>query len=191
MKIAPTALPEKMRAAAAEPPIPIVRYKRETKIAANDLVKFELKVHPDDEDRTLKYNKTVHRLSADSTPEETLLWSRDLKSVIENQRTTTAAGKDATLSRIVREDLWSVAEAQLADANASKAAKNRGYNAAVNALITKSFPTKALNKQKAYMHHQLGKPPKLKVRPTLCGACPALKHVLKGVASFQHQSGPT
>ena len=165
MKTAPTALLEKKRAAAAEPPIPIVRYKRETKIAANDLVKFELKVHPDDDDSTLKYNKTVHRLSADSTPEETLLWSRDLKSVIENQRTTTAAGKVATLSRIVREDLWSVAEAQLADANVSEAAKNWGYNAAVNALITKSFPTKALNKQKAYMHCQLRKPPELKVQP--------------------------
>jgi hypothetical protein len=164
MKIAPTPLLEKKRAAAAEPPIHIVRVKRETKVAANDLVKFELKVHPDDEESTLKYTKTVHRLSADSTPEETLLWSRDLKSVLENQRTTTADGKIATLSRIVREDLWPVAEASFAAANATEAQKNRGYTAAVNALVTKIFPTKSLNKQKSYMHRQLRKPVDMKVR---------------------------
>ena len=77
MKVVPTPLLEKKRAAAAEPPISITCVKRETKVVANDLVKFELKVHPDDEDSTLKYTKTVHRLSADSTPEETLLWSRE------------------------------------------------------------------------------------------------------------------
>ena len=93
MKVVPTPLLEKKRAAAAEPPIPITRVKRETKVVANDLVKFELQVHPDDSDSTLKYTKTVHRLSADSTLEETLLWLQDLKSVIKNQRTTTAAGK--------------------------------------------------------------------------------------------------
>ena len=91
MKIAPTPLLEKKRAAAAEPPIPITRVKRDTKVAAGDLVKFELKVHPNDKDGTLKYTKTVHRLSADSTPKETLLWLQDLKSVIDNQRTSTAA----------------------------------------------------------------------------------------------------
>ena len=164
MKVVPTPLLEKKRAAAAEPPIPITRVKRETKVIANDLVKFELQVHPDDSDSTLKYTKTVHRLSADSTPEETLLWSRDLKSVIENQRTTTAAGKIATLSRIVREDLWPVAEAQLAATNASEAVKNRGYANAVNALVTKIFPTKSLNKQKSYMNRQLRKPMDMKVR---------------------------
>jgi hypothetical protein len=164
MKVVPTPLLEKKRAAAAEPPIPITRVKRETKVAANDLVKFELQVHPDNEDSTLKYTKTVHRLSADSTPEETLLWSRDLKSVIENQRTTTAEGKIATLSRIVREELWPVAEAQFAASNATEAAKNRGYTAAVNALVTKIFPTKSLNKQKSYMNRHLRKPMEMKVR---------------------------
>ena len=78
MKIAPNPLLKKKHAAAAEPPIPITRVKRETKVAANDLVKFELKVHPDDEDSTLKYTKTVHRLSADSISKETLLWLHDL-----------------------------------------------------------------------------------------------------------------
>ena len=34
MKIAPTPLLEKKRAAAAEPPIPITRVKRDTKVAA-------------------------------------------------------------------------------------------------------------------------------------------------------------
>ena len=164
MKVVPTPLLEKKRAAAAEPPIPITRVKCETKVVANDLVKFELQVHPDDSDSTLKYTKTVHRLSADSTPEETLLWSRDLKSVIENQRTTTAAGKIATLSRIVREDLGPVAEAQLAATNASEAVKNRGYVNAVNALVTKIFPTKSLNKQKSYMNRHLRKPIDMKVR---------------------------
>ena len=165
MKIAPTPLLEKKRAAAAEPPIPITRVKRDTKVAAGDLVKFELKVHPDDDDSTLKYTKTVHRLSADSTPEETLLWSRDLKSVIDNQRTSTADGKIATLSRIVREDLWPVAEAKFAADGATEDLKSQGYTAAVNALITKIFPTKALNKQKSYMHRQLRKPMDMKVRP--------------------------
>ena len=147
MKVVPTPLLKKKRAAAAEPPIPITRVKCETKVVANDLVKFELQVHPDDSNSTLKYTKTVHRLSADSTPEETLLWSRDLKSVIKNQRTTTAAGKITTLSRTVRKDLWPVAEAQLAATNASEAVKNRGYVNAVNALVTKIFPTKLLNKR--------------------------------------------
>jgi len=36
-------------------------------------------------------------LSADSTPKETLLWLQDLKSVINNQHTSTADGKIATL----------------------------------------------------------------------------------------------
>jgi hypothetical protein len=164
MKIAPTPLLKKKRAAAAEPPIPITRVKRETKVAANDLVKFELKIHPDNKDSTLKYTKTVHWLSADSTPKETLLWLHDLKSVIENQRTTTADGKFATLSRIVREDLWPVAEASIAEANASEAVKNQGYTAAINALVTKIFPTKLLDKQKSYMHRQLRKPVDMKVR---------------------------
>jgi hypothetical protein len=55
MKIAPTPLLEKKRAAAAEPPIPITRVKRDAKVAAGDLVKFEIKVHPNNEDSTLKY----------------------------------------------------------------------------------------------------------------------------------------
>ena len=159
MKIAPTPLLEKKRAAAAEPPIPITRVKRDTKVAAGDLVKFKLsKVHPDNKDSTLKYTKTVHRLSADSTPKETLLWSQDLKLVINNQRTSTADGKIATLSRIVREDLWPVAEAKFAADGATEDLKSQGYTAAVNALVTKIFPTKALNKQKSYMHRQLHKP---------------------------------
>ncbi len=54
MKIAPTPLLKKKRAAAAEPPIPIMRVKRDTKVAAGDLVKFKLKVHPDNKDSTLK-----------------------------------------------------------------------------------------------------------------------------------------
>ncbi len=83
--------------------------------------------------------KTVHRLSANSTPEETLFWLRDLKSVIENLRTTTAEGKLATLSRIVCEDLWPVAEAQFATPNATKAAKNWGYTAAVYAIWLRFF----------------------------------------------------
>ena len=70
MKIAPTPLLEKKRAAAAEPPIPITRVKRDTKVAAGDLVKFELKVHPNNKDSTLKYTKTVHRLSMDSHPKQ-------------------------------------------------------------------------------------------------------------------------
>jgi hypothetical protein len=46
MKVVPTPLLEKKRAAAAEPPIPITRVKRETKVVANDLVKFELQGAP-------------------------------------------------------------------------------------------------------------------------------------------------
>ena len=59
MKIAPTPLLEKKRAAATKPPIPMTRVKRDTKVAACDLIKFELKVHPDDEDSTLKYKKNL------------------------------------------------------------------------------------------------------------------------------------
>ena len=91
-----------------------MREKRKTKVATNNLVMFELQVHPNDEHSTLKNTKTIHWLSADSTPEETLLWLQDFKSVIENQHTTTAEGKIATLSRILREDLLPVAEAQFA-----------------------------------------------------------------------------
>ena len=124
MKIAPTKLLLAKRATAAEPPISITRTKREGKLAAGDLVKFELKVHPDaDADSTLKDTKTVTWLSAESTPEETLLWSQDLKSVLDNQRTSTADGKIATLLRIVRDDLWSVAEAKLAAPNATESIK--------------------------------------------------------------------
>ncbi len=53
MKIAPTPLLEKKRAVAAEPPIPFMRVKRDTKVAAGDLAKVELKVHPNNEDSTL------------------------------------------------------------------------------------------------------------------------------------------
>ncbi len=169
-KVVPTPLLEKKHAAAAKPPIQITRFKRKTKVALNDLVKFELQVHPDNDDSILKYTKMVHRLSTNSTPEETLLWSRHLlwlrhlKSVIENQQTTTVEqSKIATLSCIVREDLWSVAEAQFAAFSATEAAKNRGYVADVNALVTKFFPTKAQNKQKSYMNLHLRKPMKMKV----------------------------
>jgi hypothetical protein len=65
-----------------------------------------------------------------------------LKSVLNNQRTSTADGKIATLSRIVRDDLWSVAEAKLAAPNATEAIKCQGNTDAVNALITKIFPTR-------------------------------------------------
>jgi hypothetical protein len=133
MKIAPTPLLEKKRAAAAEPPILITRVKRETKVAGGDLVKFELKVHPDNKDSTLKYTKTVHWLSTDSTPKETLLWSQDLKSVIDNQRTSTADGKIATLSRIVHADLWPVTEGKFAADDATEEIKSQGYTAADNA----------------------------------------------------------
>ncbi len=61
------------------------------------IVEFELKVYPNNKDSTLNYTKTVHWLSADSTAEETLLCSQDLKWVIDNQRTSTADGKIATL----------------------------------------------------------------------------------------------
>ncbi len=84
--------------------------------------------------------------------------------MIENQQTTTADGKIATLLRIVRADLWPVAQAQLAPTNATETAKDEGDKAASKALITKIFPTKALNKQKEYMHHQLCKPVDMKVR---------------------------
>ncbi len=63
-----------------------------------------------------------------------------------------ADGKIATLSRIVREDLWPVAEAKFAADSAAEDLKSQGYTTAVNALVTKIFPTKALNKQKFYMH---------------------------------------
>ena len=142
MKIAPTPLLEKKRAAIAEPPIPIMRVKHDTKVAAGVLVKFELKVHPDNEDSTLRHTKKVHRLSSDSTPKETLLWSQDLKSVIDNQRTSTADGKIATLSRIIREDLWAVAEAKCATDGATEDLRSQGYTATVNVLVTKIFPTK-------------------------------------------------
>jgi hypothetical protein len=155
MKIAPTKILLAKRATAAEPPISITRAKREGKLAAGDLVKLELKVHLDDADSTLKYTKTVTWLSAESTPKETLLWLRDLKSVLNNQRTSTADGKIATLLRIVRDDLWSVAEAKLAAPNATESIKCQGYTDAVNTLITKIFPTKALNKQRSYLHCQL------------------------------------
>ena len=95
-------------------------------------------------------------------PKETLLWLRDLKSVIDNQRTSD--GKIATLSRIVREELWPEAEAKFAADGATEDLKSQGYTAAVNALITKIFPTKALNKQKSYMHRQLRKPVDMTVR---------------------------
>jgi hypothetical protein len=164
MKIAPKK-PEMKRAAVAEPPIPLMRVKREIKVESGDLIKFEMKVHPDDVNSTLKYTKTVARLDSDCTPEQTLLWSRDLKSVLENQRITTATGKIATLSRIVKEDLWPIAEAKLNKAaNATEAAKTKGYTEAVEALLTKMFPNKALNKQKAYMHCHLRKPVEMKLR---------------------------
>ena len=125
MKIASTPRLEKKHAAAAKPPIPITRVKRDAKVAASNFVKFKHKVHPNNEDSTLKYTKTVHQLSADSTPEETLLWLQDLKSVIDNQRTSTADGKIATLSRIVCEDLWPVMEAKFAADGATAAQKVR------------------------------------------------------------------
>ena len=163
MKIAPKTT-ENNRATVAEPPIPLARIKREIKVESSDLIKFEMKVHPDDAESTLKYTKTVARLSADCTVEQTLLWSRDLKSVIDNQRITTAEGKIATLSRIVKEELWPIAEGKLAAPSATEAAKNRGYIAATEALIAKMFPSKALNKQKAYMHRHLRKPIDMKLR---------------------------
>ncbi len=58
---------------------------------------------------------------------------------------------------------WPVAEAQFAAPNATEAAKNRGYIAAVNALVTKIFPMEALNKQKSYMNWHLHKPMEIKV----------------------------
>ena len=54
-------------------------------------------------------------------------------------------------------------EAKLAVPNAMESIKCQGYTDAVNALITKIFPTKALNKQKSYLHCQLCKPPEMKV----------------------------
>ena len=146
MKIAPKNT-EMKRAAVIEPPTPLMRVKRKTKVESGDL-EFEMKVHPNDVNSTLKYTKTVARLDPDCTPEQTLLWSRDLKSVLENQRITTANGKIATLSRIVKEDLWPIAEAKLnKSTNATDVAKTQGYTEAIEALLTKMFPTKALNKQ--------------------------------------------
>ncbi len=66
------------------------------------------------------------------------------KTLIENQRITTAEGKTTTLLSFVREDLWPVVEAQFTTPNSTKAVKNWGYTAAVNVLVTKIFPTKSL-----------------------------------------------
>ncbi len=94
-----------------------------------------------------------------------MLWLQDLKSAIDNQRTSTADSKISTLSHIVDEDLWPVAEAKFAADDATEDVKSQGSTATVNALITKIFPTtKALNKQKSYMHGQLCKPVDMKVR---------------------------
>ena len=163
MKVVPTPLLEKKRAAATEPPIPIFCVKCETKVVANDLIKFELQVHPDDSNSTLKYTKTVHQLSTDSTPDETCLVAR-LKICYREPAHYDRYGKIATLSCIVCKDLWPVAEAHLAATNASEAVKNRGYVNAVNALVTKIFHTKLLNKQKSYMNWHLRKPMDMKVR---------------------------
>ena len=76
MKIAPKK-PEVKRAAVAEPPIPLMRVKREIKVESGNLIKFGMKVHPDDVNSTLKYTKTVARLDLDCTPEQTLLWSQE------------------------------------------------------------------------------------------------------------------
>ncbi len=97
MKVVPALLLEKKRAADAKPPIPLIMcVKRKTKFAAIDLVKFGLKVHPDNEEITLKYTRTIHRLSANSTPAATLLWSRDLMPMFKNQRTAIASGYHLT-----------------------------------------------------------------------------------------------
>ncbi len=84
--------------------------------------------------------------------------------VINNQHTSLADGKIVTLSHIVCEDLWPVAEAKFAADNTTEDLKSQGCTAAVNALIIMIFPTKALNKQKSYMHCQLHKPMDMKVR---------------------------
>ena len=163
MKIAPKNNEAKW-AAVVEPPIPLVRMKREIKIESGDLIKFEMKVHPDDAASTLKYTKTVACLDPNCTPEQTLLWSRDLKTVIDNQRSTTTDGKIATLARIVKKELWPIADSKLNKANnVTEAAETKGYKEAVEALITKMFPGKALNKQKANMHCHVRKPIEMKL----------------------------
>ena len=73
MKIAPTKLLLANQAPIAPgPPISITHAKREGKLAAGNLVKFDLKVHLDDTDSTLKYTKNITWLSAQSSPKETL-----------------------------------------------------------------------------------------------------------------------
>ncbi len=142
--------------------------------------------HPDDEDRsTLKYAKTVHHLSADSTPKETLLWLRDLQSVINNQCISMADGKIATLSHIASEELWPVVEANFAAEDATEDLKSKGYTAAVNALITKIFLAKVLNKQKSYMNRHLRKPVDMKVRPYMEHGCTATRST-RTKRSFLH-----
>ncbi len=74
----------------------------QSQVAADDLVKFRLKFHSNDKDSSLKYTKMVHLLSADSTPEETLLWLCKLKSVINNQRTSMADDKISTLLQMYK-----------------------------------------------------------------------------------------
>ncbi len=86
-------LRRRKHAAATKLPIPITRVKHKTKVAASNLTKFEFKDHPHNEDSILKNTKTVHWISADSSPEETLLWSQDQ----DIKRTSTADSKITTL----------------------------------------------------------------------------------------------
>ena len=145
-------------------PIPLIREKREAKIGPSELVWFEMKTHPDRADCTLKYTKTVGRLTLDYTPEQTLQWQEDLLDVILRQQSTTADAKIATLSRLVRAELWSVAETKIKKGPATEAEKEQGYTAALEAIVTKLFPLKALNRQKSYMHRHLKKPVEMTLR---------------------------
>ena len=58
MKIAPKK-PEMKQAAVAEPPIPLMHVKREIKVESGDLIKFEMKVHPNYVNSTLKYTRQL------------------------------------------------------------------------------------------------------------------------------------
>ncbi len=103
------------------------------------------------------------RLTFDYTTEQTLQWQEDLLDVILHQQLTMANAKIATLSRLVRAELWSVAETKIKQGPATEAKKGQGHTDALEAIVTKVFPLMALNCQRSYMHRHL-KP----VEMTLC-----------------------
>ena len=159
MKVVPPPFVSKAAAKARiVPVIPLDRHPK-SELKKHEVLTFKLRSQPNDP-TSQTYELTVPYFST-GTPEQWLLFQRDLRRVLRGQNITDGPGSYSMIRRLLEGDALSVFNLAASN-NGNETLAN--FNNCLRSVTTHVFPARALAIQRRYMRRFLRKPQSMRTR---------------------------